>query len=983
MAERQFGPYRLVRQIAVGGMAEIHLAKTRGIAGFEKFVALKMIHPNFAQDEQFIQMLIDEAKIAVQLQHVNIAQTFDLGRVGETYYITMEFVDGADLYKILRRGSEQDLDVPLDVCAYVAKEAATGLDYAHRKRDVHGNPLGIVHRDVSPQNVLISHAGEVKLVDFGIAKATMRARQTQVGVIKGKYYYMSPEQAWADPLDHRSDVFSCGILLYEMITGQMLYLEEDLHRLLDLVRRADIAPPTTLRADVPPQLERIVMNALAKRPEDRYQSAADFATDLERFLHTYSPVFTASKLAGHLRKVVGEPVALLEPQGVSAPRSPHQATQPIDRRELVQERSEITDENSVIFRMDELRARDHATPRGKRAPTAPPRARSQDESTAAALPRGAHRKPTGADAIPTAPRGRRPTTVPPPIPPAVPRPPTPAQGMSRPRQPTPTQGLPWPRPPTPAQGMSRPRPPTQPPPLPASPARAPLPAPMIPASTMTLDASDLADVEEMTAISGPPKFAAAGASPLDYSDFEATVIERGAGEEPTDSEDGPTITRDGLGVPLPPPVQLSSSETMPSGHAERRARLRPGTPAHPALAASTPTPAISELRRPRGSRRTPPGGVPHGNVLRELVRAAAQEPMPTVPIRSRDAVPRAMPDTTTSGATTTPQPLVTQAPPWPVQVGGPPPGGPPSVANAVPQPLPTGPIPGQHQLPVAFGPPGLASAPVPGVPSGAHPQPGWPPQPPFPAQQQGMPLIAPPTPPPGSIPAPQLPPHLVHYGGFPHAAQTVMPGAPPGYQAASFTRQMQAALELDDLPQRYRFQEARQRKLMWAIVLVALFAGGIGLAVLLTRQASEGARAELVIESLPSNATVTVDGIALAEKTPSRFRTEPRARHEIEVSAPRHKPWRQTIVVPSSGGDVKIVAVLSAAKVKLRINSVPGGAEILINDEVRGVTPKVIEDLDPATAKKVALRLKDFAPEERALDWGDRDTIDLEVRFHR
>src|SRR5688572_5185570 len=317
MGERQFGPYRLVQQIAVGGMAEIHLAKTHGIAGFEKYVALKMIHPNFSQDEQFILMLIDEAKITVQLQHVNVAQTFDLGRVGDTYYITMEFVDGADLYKLLRRASERNIPTPVDVAAYIAKEMATGLDYAHRKRDMVGRPLGIVHRDVSPQNVLISHAGEVKLVDFGIAKATMRVRQTAVGVIKGKYYYMSPEQAWGDPLDHRSDVFSTGIVLYEMLTGQMLYLEEDLHRLLDMVRKANIAPPSTLRRDVPPQLERIVMHALAKRLDDRYQSAADFATDLERFLHVYSPVFTASKLSAHLRRAVGDPVPILEPQAVA------------------------------------------------------------------------------------------------------------------------------------------------------------------------------------------------------------------------------------------------------------------------------------------------------------------------------------------------------------------------------------------------------------------------------------------------------------------------------------------------------------------------------------------------------------------------------------------------------------------------------------------------------------------------------------------
>src|SRR6188508_837261 len=169
MPERQFGPYRLVQQIAVGGMAEIHLARAQGIAGFEKYVALKMIHPNFSQDHQFIQMLIDEAKITVQLQHVNIAQTFDLGRVGETFYITMEYVDGADLYKLLRKSSELDRLFPIALGAFIGKEVAGGLDYAHRKRDHAGVPLGIVHRDVSPQNVLLSYAGEVKLVDFGIA----------------------------------------------------------------------------------------------------------------------------------------------------------------------------------------------------------------------------------------------------------------------------------------------------------------------------------------------------------------------------------------------------------------------------------------------------------------------------------------------------------------------------------------------------------------------------------------------------------------------------------------------------------------------------------------------------------------------------------------------------------------------------------------------------------------------------------------------
>jgi serine/threonine protein kinase len=906
MAERAFGPYRLVRQIAVGGMAEIHLAKTRGIAGFEKFVALKMIHPNFAQDEQFIQMLIDEAKIAVQLQHVNIAQTFDLGRVGDTYYITMEYVDGADLYKILRRGSEQDLDMPLDVCAFVAKEAATGLDHAHRKKDMAGNPLGIVHRDVSPQNVLISHAGEVKLVDFGIAKATMRARQTQVGVIKGKYYYMSPEQAWGDPLDHRSDIFSCGIVLYEMMTGQMLYLEEDLHKLLEMVRRAAIAPPTRLRRDVPPQLERIVMHALAKNPDERYQSAADMAADLERFLHTYSPVFTASKLTAHLRKVIGDPVPVGEAPS-AGPRNPQQQTQPVDRRE-------ISDENSVIFRVAELKARDEAqaqaqAPAPRRAPTARPVPRGDDESTAAELPRNTVRRPA-TEPPPTAPVRRPPTARPmPQVPTRVPQ-----KITVPPSSPTATTQVPGKLPRPPGGGM-------------------------IDVPTMALEATDLAEVgevEEMTAISsGPP-------GGLDYGDYEPTVMDQPEALEPPDSEDGPTITRDGKGVPLPAAVQLSSSETMPRPHSELRSKIRPGAPAHPALAASTPTPAVSELRKPRGSRRTPPGG----SVLQAIVQQAPSDPMPTVQMRNApatsDGVPRSMesgPVPASTGATT-PQPGF--------------PGPPPGVAAGPP-------IPGANQLPVNYQMP--------------QPQPGQPP----------MPLVAPPTPFPGS-PAAQLPPHLVQYGGYglPPAAQTIQPGYPYPYgqQAPlSFTKQMQAAIELDDIPQHLKFQENRSKKVVWAAVLIALFVGGIGLAVLFTRQANETPSASLVIESMPAGATVEVDGTPLPHVTPARFATEPGARHEIVVTAPRHKKWTQAVVVPSTGGDVKVVAVLAALRVKLQINSVPGGAEIWINGELRGVTPKVVEDLDPAIVKQVELRLRDHAPEVRTLDWGDREALGVEVIF--
>ena len=331
MVERRFGPYELVRQIAVGGMAEIYLARTSGVAGFEKYVALKLIHPSLARDSQFTQRLIDEAKIAVQLNHSNVVQTFDLGRAGDAFYITMEYVDGSDLFELLRRCSELDVNLPFGLCAFVAKEIAHALDHAHKKLGRDGRPLGIVHRDVSPQNVLISRSGEVKLGDFGIAKAATKIWKTAAGAIQGKYHYMSPEQSRGLTLDARSDVFSAGIVLWEVITGHMVYREVDLHRLLERTRRAQIAPPSRLRADVPPELERIAMRALARMPGDRYQTAADLAADLEAFLRAQAPVLYAPKLAGLVAHVLGD-----APQPTLA---------------IATDSRELRDENSVLARL--------------------------------------------------------------------------------------------------------------------------------------------------------------------------------------------------------------------------------------------------------------------------------------------------------------------------------------------------------------------------------------------------------------------------------------------------------------------------------------------------------------------------------------------------------------------------------------------------------------------------------------------------------
>ena len=310
---RDFGPYRLLKQIAMGGMAEIVLAKTTGFGGFEKLLALKMIHPKYSADEHFINMLIEEAKICVELEHINIGQVFDLGKLGEIYFISMEYIEGADIFNLMRRATDIDFEIPIETCAHIGQEISAGLDYAHNRRDAEGRPLRIIHRDISPQNVLISYAGEVKIVDFGIAKAGLRAQETEIGVIKGKYYYMSPEQAWGDPIDHRTDIFSAGIIVYEMLTGQMLYLEENIEILLDRVRKADIDPPSSLRREIPAELDDIVMKALAKDPDDRFQSAHEMGQALRSFLYTYSPDYTPARLASMLGWLLDEDAHLPEP----------------------------------------------------------------------------------------------------------------------------------------------------------------------------------------------------------------------------------------------------------------------------------------------------------------------------------------------------------------------------------------------------------------------------------------------------------------------------------------------------------------------------------------------------------------------------------------------------------------------------------------------------------------------------------------------
>ncbi|MEE2755305.1 MAG: serine/threonine-protein kinase [Myxococcota bacterium] len=299
--QERFGPYELIERIAVGGMAEIFRAKRTGVRGFEKIYAVKRLHPRYSQDDDFIEMLVDEARITVQLTHPNIGQTIDLGQIDGHYYILMEFIDGRDLYRVLRRLRESQQAMPIEAAAFLAMEACQGLQYAHDKKDGDGKPLKIVHRDISPQNVLVSFEGEVKLIDFGIAKAELRAYETEAGIIKGNFYYMSPEQARGEILDHRTDIFSLGIVLYEMVTGSLLYKDDDEITLLSQVRRADIDPPSLIRPDIPSRFEQIIMRALAKDRSERYAHAGQMRRELERFLRSYDASFDRVKLGRIMR----------------------------------------------------------------------------------------------------------------------------------------------------------------------------------------------------------------------------------------------------------------------------------------------------------------------------------------------------------------------------------------------------------------------------------------------------------------------------------------------------------------------------------------------------------------------------------------------------------------------------------------------------------------------------------------------------------
>jgi serine/threonine protein kinase len=276
----RLGKYLLLEKLATGGMAQLYRGKIVGVQGFEKIIAIKQILPHLTTEKELVDAFIDEAKLAALLNHQNVVQIYDFGKLEDSYFIAMEYLFGKDLRATLAKSRGKEIALGIQNALYVASRICAGLDYAHKLKDFQGKALNIIHRDISPQNIFVTYEGEVKILDFGIAKAASQSTITQLGMIKGKVAYMSPEQAAGNPIDHRSDIFSAGILLYEMLSGKRMF-QGDTMQILAKVRKAEFDPPEAALPGLPVTLYRVLHQALAKEPSERYQTCGEFLADLE------------------------------------------------------------------------------------------------------------------------------------------------------------------------------------------------------------------------------------------------------------------------------------------------------------------------------------------------------------------------------------------------------------------------------------------------------------------------------------------------------------------------------------------------------------------------------------------------------------------------------------------------------------------------------------------------------------------------------
>jgi eukaryotic-like serine/threonine-protein kinase len=318
-----------VRRLGAGGMAEVYLARSSVAQNLTKQLVIKKIHPAFARSPDFVRMFIDEAKIALGLNHPNIVQVFDFGQVGQSYFLAMEHVDGVDLLRLMHEGARAGRRVPHGLAAYLVQQVAKGLDYAHRKTDEYGDALGIVHRDISPQNLLVSWDGAVKIVDFGIARA--RDVEEDAGVVKGKLAYMSPEQARGAPVDRRADVYAAGIVLFELACARPLFPGKG-KAVLEAVRAGAIPRPRDCDPTLPAALEELLLRALAYHPDDRFQTARDLQHALGRFQLQHAQAAGELHDSGTLAQFVAQIVVRDRPAARAAPPVPDAAATPVERK---------------------------------------------------------------------------------------------------------------------------------------------------------------------------------------------------------------------------------------------------------------------------------------------------------------------------------------------------------------------------------------------------------------------------------------------------------------------------------------------------------------------------------------------------------------------------------------------------------------------------------------------------------------------------
>ncbi len=297
MEGTQLGNYQLIARLGMGGMAEVFLARRSGIGGWTKYVALKRMRADLTAHQEFIDLFAEEAVTASLLTHPNICQVFEFNASDGEYYMVMEYLEGVPVSSVMIKSLRRPGWPPLPIAAAILEQACDGAHYAHDSRDEAGNPLNIVHRDISPPNLMLTSSGTIKLLDFGISKSKQSVVQTMTGQIRGKFSYMSPEQLQSKTLDRRSDVFSLGIVLYELVTGKRLFRRDSRLKVYHAITNEPIEPPSSYRADLPLELEAVIMRALAQDRNDRFETARDMADALRRSAESVDGVATTVELA--------------------------------------------------------------------------------------------------------------------------------------------------------------------------------------------------------------------------------------------------------------------------------------------------------------------------------------------------------------------------------------------------------------------------------------------------------------------------------------------------------------------------------------------------------------------------------------------------------------------------------------------------------------------------------------------------------------